>query len=218
MRGRHALEHEAVVGDEHEPACELGQAVLQDLEGRDVEVVGGLVEDQEIGGLAHEAGDEDAGLLAAGQPAHRHLQLLGPEQEALGPRRDVDAPPLEDDRIALGGEGPAERLVGVEAHAVLLEPDDAQAVGALDLPGVGVEGAGEEVEQGRLAAAVRADEADPRAPGDEPGRGRGRWAVRPATSRGRAPPGASASGASEAAKSMPAARTRPRARRRPAPR
>src|SRR5207245_2312409 len=56
----HALEHETIVGDEDERAIEFGEAVLEDLERRDVEVVGGLVEDEEIGGLAHQARDEDA--------------------------------------------------------------------------------------------------------------------------------------------------------------
>src|SRR5437879_7189334 len=96
----HALEHETVVGDEDERAVEFGEAVLEDLERRNVEVIGGLVEDEEIGGLAHQARDEDAGLLAARQPADRHLELPGPAQKALGPRRDVDAPAPPRDGIA----------------------------------------------------------------------------------------------------------------------
>ena len=93
--GRHAVEQEAVVGDQHERAGELGEALLEHLERRDVEVVGRLVEDQQVGRLAHQPGDEDAGLLAARQVADRHVELLGPEQEALGPGGDVDrtAPP-----------------------------------------------------------------------------------------------------------------------------
>jgi len=36
-----AVEHEAVMGDEDESAGEVGEAVLQHLEGGDAEVVGG---------------------------------------------------------------------------------------------------------------------------------------------------------------------------------
>ena len=154
------------MGDEHEASLELGEAVLEHLERRDVQVVRRLVEDQQVGRLAHQARDEDAGLLAAREAADGQLELLGPEQEALGPRGDVDAAALEDDGVALRRERAPERLVGVEARAVLVEADEPQSFGPLDLAGVGREGAGEQVEQRRLAAAVRADEADARAARD----------------------------------------------------
>ena len=90
------------MGHEDEAPVELGEAFLEHLEGRDVEVIRRLVEDEEIGGLAHEARDQDARLLPAGQAAHRHVELVGTKEEALGPRRHVDAPALEGDGVALG--------------------------------------------------------------------------------------------------------------------
>ena len=47
------VEHVAVVGDEHEPAAEGGQAVLEPGDGVDVEVVGRLVEHQQVA-VGHE--------------------------------------------------------------------------------------------------------------------------------------------------------------------
>src|SRR5437879_5501585 len=129
----HALQHEAVMGDEDEAALELREAVLEDFERRDVEVVGGLVEDQHVGGLAHQARDEDAGLLTTRQAAHGHLELFGSEQEAPGPGRDVDAAALPRDRVALGRERVAQALGGIEAAALLLEPDDPQPSRAASL-------------------------------------------------------------------------------------
>src|SRR5512142_2312881 len=70
---------------------------------------------------------------------------------------------LERDRVALGSERAAKRLVGIEDGAVLLEPDDTQTVGTLDLAGVRSARAGQDVEQRRLPASVRSDHAESRA-------------------------------------------------------
>ena len=49
--GCNAVEQVAVVGDQHERAGEIGEAVFEHFEGGDVEIVGGLVEQQQVGGL-----------------------------------------------------------------------------------------------------------------------------------------------------------------------
>src|SRR5438876_423134 len=160
--GGDPIEHVAVVGDKHEAAFEFCEAVFQDLQRRDVEVVRGLVEDQQVGGLAHQARDEDPRLLAARQPAHRHLELLGTEEKAFGPRGDVDGAALEGDGVAVGREGAPQRLLGVEAGPVLLEAHEAEALGVLDLAGIRRQGARDQVQERGLPAAVRAYEADAR--------------------------------------------------------
>src|SRR5262249_33072284 len=76
----------AVVADEHDGAGELGQALLQHFQGRDVEIVGWLVEQQQVGRLEHEPGDAHPRLLATRKTSNRHLQLLGAEEELLRPR------------------------------------------------------------------------------------------------------------------------------------
>ena len=92
------------MGDQHDRARELEQALLEHLERRDVEIVGRLVEDEQVGGLEHEPRDEDARLLAAREAADRHGELLGAEEEAPRPAGDVDRAAAEDDLIALGRE------------------------------------------------------------------------------------------------------------------
>jgi hypothetical protein len=113
------------VRDQDERAVEFREAVLEHLERRNIEVVGGLVEDQQVGGLPHQPRDENAGLLPSRQMADRHLELLGPEQEALGPRGDVDAAALPHDGVALGRQRAAKGLRGIEAASFLLEADGA---------------------------------------------------------------------------------------------
>ena len=125
------------MGHQHERAGEIGEAVFEDFEGGDVEIVGGLVEQEDVGGLQHQAGDEDARLLAAGEAGHGAVQLAGIEEEALGPSGDVDGTVLEDDGIAVRAESLAEGLLAIELFARLVEVDDAQRGGAFDGAGIG---------------------------------------------------------------------------------
>ena len=65
------------MGDEDERALEFEEGFFEDFQGGDVEVVGGLVEQEDVGGLKHEAGDEDAGALSATEAADGLVELLG---------------------------------------------------------------------------------------------------------------------------------------------
>ena len=66
-RGGDAVDQVAVVGYQDEGAGEIEEGVFEDFERRDVEVVGGLVEDQEVGGLEHQSREDDARFFAAGE-------------------------------------------------------------------------------------------------------------------------------------------------------
>ena len=126
--GGHAVEQEAIVGHQHQGAGELGEAVLEHLQRGDVEIVGGLVEEQEVGRLEHEPGDECT--RARSPPDSRETgsaELLGSEEEALGPGGHVERATLIEDAIGLGRQRAAERLVRIERLAVLVEVRDAAA-------------------------------------------------------------------------------------------
>ena len=107
------------MGHQHDRARELEQALLEDLEGRDVEVVGRLVEEEDVGRPEHQASDVDAGALAARELPDRLPELLGAEEEALRPRGHVQRTVAVDDAVAVAGEGLAERPGGIEAAALL---------------------------------------------------------------------------------------------------
>src|SRR6266545_580777 len=103
--GRNTLQQETVMCDEHQGARKVHKAFLQHLQGWDVEVIGRLVENQEIGGLEHESGDEESSLLTPRKPMDRQFQLVGAEEEPLSPRHHLDGTVSIDDRIAFRSQG-----------------------------------------------------------------------------------------------------------------
>ncbi len=160
-----AVEHIAVVGNEDEGSLEFEEGFFEDFEGGDVEVVGGLVEHEEIGGLEHKASDEDAAALATAEALDGLVELVAGEEEFCGVAGDVDDAILVDDGVGVGGEGAAEGEAGID-FAELRKVDDAEAGGALDGAGGGGDFARHCAKDGGFAAAVRAHEAEFHAVGD----------------------------------------------------
>ena len=64
--GGDGLNEVAVVADEDDRAVEVAKDILHDFGGRDVEMIGRLVEDEEIGALNDEACQRDPRALTAG--------------------------------------------------------------------------------------------------------------------------------------------------------
>ena len=147
------------MSDEDECAGKLEEVLFEDFERGDVEVVGGLVEEEDVGRLEHELGDEDAGAFAAGEVADGLVELFAGEEEARGPTGDVDDAALVVDAITFRGERTTEGQVFVEV-AHLAEVDEAEGFGALDGALSWLDFAAEESEEGCFAAAVGTYEAD----------------------------------------------------------
>ena len=127
--------------DQHHRAGKFEQALLQDFERGDIQIVGGLIEQQHVGGGQHQSRDHDARALAAREPRDRHVELVVAKQEALGPSGDVDGAVAIDHHVAIRAQGAAQADVGVQVRAaVLRETDDLQAIGALDVPSSGSSG------------------------------------------------------------------------------
>ena len=97
------------------PAMGVHEA-LEDLEAGEVEVVGGLVEQEHVDARQDEDRQTDAGGLAARQGAHRQVQAVGREAD-LGQRRpgaggEVVAPEGEERLEGLGVLVGPRRVVG----------------------------------------------------------------------------------------------------------
>jgi hypothetical protein len=182
--GDGAVQELAVVGDDQDGVGVLDEVGFQPERAFEVEVVRGLVEEEEVG-----LGEEDGGQGHAHPPAAREVgaglaRLLVGEAQALedgggarlaGPGVDVGEAGLDlgDAVGVLGGVGFAEQGlalgVGCEdgvqegdvvAGNLLRDAADAGAAGDLDGAGVERELAADEAEERGLAGAVAAHEAD----------------------------------------------------------
>ena len=91
-RGRHRLEEPAVVGHEHDRGVDRRQLALEPFEALDVEVVGGLVEQEQIRVAGERAAERGAGQLAAREGRELAVEVLVAEAKAAENRRGAVAP------------------------------------------------------------------------------------------------------------------------------
>ena len=103
--------------DEHHGSGEGLQRVLERLTALEVEMVGGLVEQQHVGARAHEHRQRQPAALAPGEPGDGLLRLLAGEQKAAQQRarlaRGQAGRVLRHLEHARGGRGGRGELVGV---------------------------------------------------------------------------------------------------------
>ncbi len=172
----HIVEQRAVVGDEEQHAAvaalaadarlvdvaELVERLLEAFRARDVEVVGRLVEHEQVLGACDERCEHEPPALAAREVPDRLVLLFAREEERA---REVARLLLARARRSLERadrvlqELPGQLLL-VDVVLRLAEPSDREARRALDLARIRIEVAEERADERRLAGAVRADDAD----------------------------------------------------------
>jgi hypothetical protein len=104
------LEERAVVGHDHERGVEPGDEPLQPVEAVEVEIVGRLVEQEDVEPGEQQPGEPGPGGLPARQPGDRPVEEAGVEAEVVGDRGgaavEVGAaeghPPVERDGVGVG--------------------------------------------------------------------------------------------------------------------
>ena len=96
----------AVVGNDNIGSGVSGQKALQPLYSLDVQVVGGLVQQQQVGAAQQHLGQLQLGLLPAGKDPHPALQLVlrkaQAQQGAAGPRPAGEAPRIHKPVVEVG--------------------------------------------------------------------------------------------------------------------
>ena len=158
------------MGDDDESAGARPHVLGQPGDALDVQVVGGLVEHEQVQRPDQLGGQRHAAALATGHRGDRGVEAQPVELEAGEHRADggVAGP------LVLGGEhrrredDVAHRRPGREG-AGLVEDAHRHVAAEGDPAGVGLVGAGEQRQQRALAAAVAADDTDPLAGGDPEG-------------------------------------------------
>src|SRR6516162_9055161 len=127
VRG-HPVQEPAVVAGDDRAAGELEQSVLQARQGLDVEVVGRLVQQQQVAALLEGQGQVHPVPLAAGHDARRLLLVtaLEPERGDVRAAGDLDVAHA-DVRLAVRDDLP-DVLVRVHARPGLIDVGDAHRV------------------------------------------------------------------------------------------
>ena len=97
---RNAIEHVPIMRNQHQRSAIFEQAFFEYVEGWNIEIVGGLIEEKHICGLKHELRDQYARPFASGKPANGLIELLACKQESCRPRCHVNDAVLINHRIA----------------------------------------------------------------------------------------------------------------------
>ena len=153
------VEEIAVVGDHQQGDALAAEVILEPFDHLDVEVVGGLVEDEHVGFGEEHAGEGHAFCLAAGEVFDRHVGILDIE-EGKHLAGEVGAVVFLVVLMERGGGGIFEGRHARGHRGKLLQIADAQAVAVDHAAGIVILVAGQDVEERRLAVAVAGHDSD----------------------------------------------------------
>ncbi|AFJ34468.1 30S ribosomal protein S5 [Mycobacterium sp. H4Y] len=158
--GAGAVQEPPVVRNHHRAAGELLEGVLQRAQGFDVEVVGGLVEQDEVSALLERQREVEPVALAAREHAGRLLLVwsLEPERRHVGPRRHLGL--ADDDVVQPVGDDLPDVLLRVDARAGLVDVAQLDGLADLDRAAVRLLETDDGLEQRGLSDAVGADDPD----------------------------------------------------------
>ena len=158
--GGEPVEEHAVVADDDAAAGEILERFLERRQRLGVEIVGRLVEQQDIGARLQHLGEMHAVALAARQGADLLLLVAALEVEGAGVGARIDLALAEIEHVVAAGDFLPHRLVGVERIAALVDIAEMDAVADADGAAIRLLLAGQHAKQRRLAGAVRADHPD----------------------------------------------------------
>ena len=121
------VEEVAVVGDRQDGARVALEVALEPLHGLGVEVVGGLVEEQQVGLLEQQLAERDPAALATGEVVDEHLGRRAAQRVHRLVEPAVEVPDVGGVQLALEGAGLLVELVEVgvrvtHGHVEVVEP------------------------------------------------------------------------------------------------
>src|SRR6185312_14004169 len=158
--GRDAIEEPAVVGDHDGASRKAEQRLLERTQRLDVEVVGRLVEQQQVAARFQHLGEMHAIALAAGELADRLLLLRALEVETsdVAARGSLVVADLED--VEATGDLLPHRLPVIERVARLIHVGRLHGRSHADLAGIRLLTASQHPKESRLAGPVGTDDSD----------------------------------------------------------
>src|SRR5262249_35163816 len=126
----------------------------------EVEVVRGLVEQEDVAAAADELRELDAVALSAGKLAHLRLLIRPAEVEPRDVRAAVHELFPEGELVLSARDLLEDRVVVEERLARLVDVAEVHRGAEVDAARVGLHDSGDELQERRLAGAVRSDDAE----------------------------------------------------------
>ena len=108
--------------------------LLEQFQRLDVEIVGRLVEHQDVGRPREEPGQQQPVALAARQRLDRRQRALAREQKIREVADDVPRLAVDDDRVVAVVDAVGDRPLGIELLALLIEVRDLERGPLADVP------------------------------------------------------------------------------------
>src|SRR5207237_6254671 len=155
-----AIEEPAIVADDDGAAGVVEQRLLERAQRVDVEVVGRLVEQQQVRAFLQELGEMHAIAFAAGERADLALLLRALEVEPGDERARGDRPLADHQLVLAAGDLLPHALVRTERVAALIDVARLHGLAETQRPRIRLLLPRDHPEQRRLAGAVRSDHAD----------------------------------------------------------
>ena len=141
-------------------AIEIGDDFLKKVEGFQVEVVGRLVQNKQIGDAREFTGEKKSRSFSAGENADLGIDDLGVEQEVFQIGLNVFAIAPDVDPVAALGQNLPHGAIGFQQPALLVDHHTGQVARQLYRAAVRFQFTGEHLQQCRFSGAVRTDDAD----------------------------------------------------------
>src|SRR5262245_7179298 len=156
---RDAIEEPAIVADDHGASRKLEQRLLERAQRVDVEIVGGLVEQDHVAALAQQLGEVHAVALTAAELTDLLLLIGAGEVERgdVGARLHLAA--AEHDGFFAAADLFPHRFFRVERLTTLIDVRELDGFADDELAVVSLFLADDHAEESRLAGAVRTDDA-----------------------------------------------------------
>ncbi len=158
--GRDAVEEPAIMADDHGAARVILQRLFQRAQGIDVEIVGGFVEQQDVGPRFQHLREVNAVALAAREHADLLLLIAALEVEGAAIGAGMHRLLAEIDHLGPAGNFLPDGFLVIEAVARLIDEAELHRVAHHDRTGIRLFSTGDHAEQRGLARAVRPDDAD----------------------------------------------------------
>ena len=135
--GGDVVQKRAVVADQKQRAVVVGEQFFEQFQRFGIQVVGWLVEHQNVGGTGEQAGEQQTVALAAGKRAYRRTRTRGREEKIAQITDDVFAHAANFDKLGAGADDFGERALRFKLGAHLVEIRHLLARATANLAAVG---------------------------------------------------------------------------------